>query len=262
MVSRYLNHRQLQQLVQRHLHDELEVFELKNGNEICLLRVKKGTVYRLRTRSPKLRRLVLAGCSLQFISSEDLPPTVRYLSVRGSELNVYCFFGSQLHLHVPYLTCLDVGGVSNFFSSEDLYTFSNLQNLRCLYMEGCFRINSGGIESIVDIMPRLRVLDVEGTDVSNEGVIVILTHCVDVRELYLGHLDVDDEALSRSPPNRLQKLCVKQTRITQQGIEQFVGGCPKKVNLLPFENWNREPHVNPSIHLDFCKHYLSHSCAS
>lgn len=230
--------------------------------------VKRQTFFDLRNKCPELKKLVLTYCCLTYVTLEDMPASLQYLSIRESEINPYKFFGVCPQQFMPNLTCLDVGGVTMFLTSQDLHIFTNLKNLRCLYLEGCFRINNGGIESMVDTLNHLEVLDVEGTDISNEGVQTIMVHGSMLKKLYIGYINIDDDAFHDKYMDlflRLQTLCVRYTNVTSATIKKFALRKSRTLNILS----NCDAHgdyccfeKSPLDRYRGCSHYLSHSCCN
>ncbi|XP_055945253.1 F-box/LRR-repeat protein 12-like [Argiope bruennichi] len=225
-VRRPLKSGQFLSLIKYHFTQFLEEFKLlKPCGQESLLSVKRNVLWKLSNKSTNLKKLVLMSCSLSVVSLEDLPSSLEHLSIRGSEIFPDVFFGLNPNMFVPHLVCLDIGGVSNFLTSQDLHVFSKLKSLRALYLEGCFRINNGGIDSIIDILPQLEVLDVEGTDISNEGALTIFNHCTNVRDLFIGHTSIDDLAFARVKTHilpHLRSFCVRNTNISSMGLHSFL----------------------------------------
>ncbi|XP_054715379.1 uncharacterized protein LOC129224857 [Uloborus diversus] len=278
-IRKTLNENQLKSLVHNHFSKTLEEFYLlKPSSSSPLLAVKRDTLWKLSIQSNRMKKLVLMSCSLSSVSLKDLPPSLLHLSVRESEIYPDLFFGSKPHLSVPHLTCLDIGGVSNFLTSQDLHVFSTLRSLRALYLEGCFRINNGGIESIVDILPQLEILDVEGTDISNDGVRTILQFCSSAKELYIGHTSIDDGAFSAVGENEMPKLsffCIRNTNISSSGIHTFLMHHLHNQKLVVKADFDcssncfnlKDNYMVPGTDgtLPYvadikCHHYLSHKC--
>ncbi|GFT91825.1 f-box domain-containing protein [Nephila pilipes] len=226
LVKKPLQTGQFASLIHYHFTNFLEEFKLlKTCGQESLLSVKKNVLWKLTKQSNNLKKLVLMSCSLSSVSLKDLPSSLEHFSIRGSEIYPNVFFGPNPNLCAPHLVCLDVGGVSNFLTSQDLHVFSKLKSLRALYLEGCFRVNNGGIESIIDILPQLEVLDVEGTDISNDGAMTIFDYCINIRDLFIGHTTVDDIALSLAKVQvlpRLKTFCVRNTNISSIGLHSFL----------------------------------------
>ena len=223
--------------------------------------VKKMTFYCLRDRCPRLKTLVLMCCSLKYVSLEDMPESLCHLSLRGSELNPYNFFRSSPEQYVPHLTCLDLGGVITFLTSEDLHIFNGLKNLRCFYLEHCFRINDGGIESMMDLISHLEVLDIEGTDISNEGAQIILNNGTMLKELYIGFTSINDLVFDNMDLNlflKLDHLCLKFTNIRLATIKKLQKENGLKIEF-PLENNQFFVRIE-NTYLHKCNHYQSHSC--
>lgn len=229
-----------------------------------MISLEKSTIFRLKEKCPELKKLNLTYCSLH-ATLLDMPTSLRYLSVRLCEINPYDFFTSQPQNYVPYLKCLDVGGVNNFLTSEDLHIFKNLNSLRCLNLEGCFRINNGGIESIKDVIQHLEVLNVESTDISDEGVEIILKHGTMLKELFVGYNNLTDDAfdnvnIAKLP--RLKTLCMRNTHVTYNSIMKF---SKADINVIYDQdqvgNFLKVLVKIVSGHPTNCNHYLSHSCS-
>ncbi|GFQ96388.1 hypothetical protein TNCT_726431 [Trichonephila clavata] len=226
VIKKPLQSYQFSSLVHHHFTHVLKEFKLLiTCGEYSLLSIEKDALWRLALQSNNIKKLVLMSCSLLIVSLKDFPSSLEHLSIRGSEIYPYVFFGQNPSLYVPHLVCLDIGGVSNFLTSQDLHVFSKLKFLRALYMDGCFRVNNGGIESIIDILPQLEVLDVEGTDISDDGVITIFNFCSNIRNLYIGNTSVNDAAFSlveaQALPH-LRTLCVMNTNISSTVLHSFL----------------------------------------
>lgn len=230
---------------------------------MCVLR--KTTFFSLCDRCPQLKKLVLMCCTMKYASLEDMPASLRYLSLRKSELNPYHFFKGCPQQYTPNLTCLDLGCVVTFLTSEDLHLFNRLKSLRCLYLEHCFRINDGGIESMIDLIRHLEVLDVEGTDISNEGAQIIIRNGVMLKKLYLGFAPINDFVFDGVYMNmflKLQNLCIRFTNISIDTIKKLIKnkGITIGYSLDSDRNYiSAEGTYAHNFHS--CNHYLSHSCS-
>ncbi|GFT52415.1 hypothetical protein TNCV_502441 [Trichonephila clavipes] len=225
VIKNPLQASQFSSLVHHHFTHVLKEFKLLRMCNCPLLSIKKDTFWKLSRQSNNMKKLVLMSCSLSRVSLKDLPSTLEHISVRGSEVYPNVFLGQNPSLYVPHLVCLDVGGVSNFLTSQDLHVFNKLKFLRALYMDGCFRVNNGGIESIIDILPQLEVLDVEGTDISDEGAITIFNFCSNIKNLYLGNTSVNDMAFSLVKVQALPHLrtfCVMNTNVSSTVLHSFL----------------------------------------
>lgn len=265
VVGRYLKPLQITKLVQYHFHKQLEEFQFfgdTNRCRMCVLR--KTTFFNLCDTCPQLKKLVLMCCTMKYASLEDMPPTLKYLSLRKSELNPYHFFKSYPQQYTPNLTCLDLGGVITFLTSEDLHLFNRLNSLRCLYLEHCFRINDGGIESMIDLIRHLEILDVEGTDISNEGAQIIIRNGVMLKKLYLGFVSINDFVFDGVYMNmflKLKNLCIRFTNISLDTIKKLIKNNGITIEFSADSDRNCiNADGTPPRYFCSCNHYLSHSC--
>ncbi|XP_015912060.1 F-box/LRR-repeat protein 12 [Parasteatoda tepidariorum] len=280
VVKKPLQERFFLSLINNHFTNNLQEFHLLKPkynspmNPFSLVIVKKSCFWQISNKSPNLKKLILVSCSLPNVSISDLPPNIFHLSIRESELSPSTFFGSQPHLSLPNLTCLDLGGCNNFLTSQDLHILTTFKCLKALYFEGCFRINNGGIESLIEILPQLETLDVEGTDISNEGVHIILDNCAKIKELFIGHTLINDRALFKCQKDAVPKLsyiCVRDTNISSIGLHAFLmppynPSITVKADFRCSSNCFKDPncsHIdevnNPSMRS--CFHYMSHECS-
>ncbi|GFU28881.1 f-box domain-containing protein [Nephila pilipes] len=246
MVKKPLQSKAFSSLVQYHFTNVLEEFKLWKSYHESLMPIRKNVWKKLTRRSDNLKKLVLMSCSLKSASLKDLPSNIEHFSIRRSEIYSDVFFGPNPGLCVPHLVCLDVGGVSNVFTSEDMPAINTITSLRALYLEGCFRINNAGIEAIVGILPQLEILDVEGTDISDEGAAIIFDYCTNLRDLYIGHTRVGDIALSSAKKEALpclETFCVRNNNVSPEGLDKFLSHRMHILTKVIFTN---------SDEFDFC----------
>lgn len=291
VIYKPLRPSQFSSLIEHHFTQDLEEFKLLQNTSIAeravSMSIKKDKLWKICIQSDKIKTLALTSCSLTAVSLKDFPSSLTHLCVRGSEIYPEPFFGPNPNIFLPHLTCLDIGGVSNFIQSQDVHVFTTLKSLRCLYMEGCFRINNGGIESILELLPQLEILDVEGTDISNEGAVIILNHSTNIRELFIGHTQVDDAVfltVGRNAMPHLTSFCVMDTNITSMGLHSFLLHCltaqklAVRANFAVISNfknrisaWNTCLEITPIVSVvdhtvpyqgNKCRHHLSHKCRS
>ncbi|KAG8181578.1 hypothetical protein JTE90_017328 [Oedothorax gibbosus] len=171
-----------------------------------------------------LKILILKYCCLDVVTLVHFPLSLDHLSIRGCNMDSAKFFGLDPSLFLPHLVSLDIGYVKNYLTSDELFRLNSLKTLKALYMEGCLRINSGGIESIHKLLPRLEILDVEGTDISNEGAIFIMNNCPKMKKLFLGHTQIDDRVFDAADKKLMPDLdyfCVIDSKITAIGLQNF-----------------------------------------
>lgn len=259
-ISKHLKNRKLSLLIDHpFITTHLETFKYLNNSDFRWTYLKKSTFSKLRSR--KIKKLILAKCVISSVMVRDLPPTLKHLSLWGCRIDPHQLFWNPTNeLDV---TCLDLSGVNTFFTSENLDLVLRLKNLRCLYLEDCFRINNGGIELIIDILPQLQVLDLEGTDISNYIVRMIMFYGSELKELYIGHTCIDDDAFSSivvGSQQNLSTLCVRNTVITQTCIDKLIFSFNSHIRILSRFDC---PFYLPTSNLNYfksCNHYLSHVC--
>lgn len=218
------------------------------------------------------------------MSISDLPPFLTHLSLRGCFFHPAEFFrtlfGRPALLSLRFLDLADC----NLVSSVELGRLEQWPSLRALCLQGCHRVNDGGLSNILPIISNLVVLDVEGTDISDRGVHMILLHGLNLKYLFLGHTSFDGEvfALVSSQLEGLRKLglthmCLRRTLVQEEHlyrllemvpnlmwlavtsrfmsadvrarIEQAVPASCQLVQFLPF-------YISENT---FCRHFLSDS---
>lgn len=257
--------------------------------------VYSRAVVELATKCPSLKKLTLKryfdfnstevvvwmGVTMtrsHLLSVKNLPKTLVHLCLRGALISPYSFFGRAPQQHLPHLKCLDVGEVNNI-TSGDIRVFSHCKNLKAIYLDGCGRINNGGLELIEDILPQLCVLDLEGTDINNSGVTFILEKCVNIKELLIGQTDVTSEAFFALKGNmafHLKKLCIRNTYVSSHAIHYFITQCFAGKKVLLITSWleivpkcltrhnnccivNHDPELILSEQQPCC-HFKEHTC--
>lgn len=266
IVKRYLSDRQLNDLVQSHFHHGLETFELE-CEESDRVHVSMEILRHIKAKSPFLRRLLFRGCSLYPSAIDDMPNMIQHLSLRECTVDECTKSDIYMINRKEKLTCLDITGAEVTLPLKFLYA-SRLENLRWLYLENCGNISNRRIHSMVEILPQLYALDIEGNVVRNDGVRIILGCCTAIRELYIGRLYVDDGALFNCSIGKLPNLttlCITGTYITQNGIRKFMRGCERDISIIGLDNLCPGPMpvlLSCRRAFDGCDHYLSHSCSS
>lgn len=261
---------QLIGLIQHHFSSVLEDFQYEPRNITYLsdrMPIDSLNLSDIARQCDNLKTLVLKFCSLNAVALKDFPRTLNHLSIRDCTVDSVPFFGLNPSNYLPHLVCLDLGSVKDDLTSLELHRLNSLKTLKALYMEGCKRINSGGIESIHQLLQQLEILDVEGTDISDEGATFIMYNSPKMKKLYLGHTEIDDRFLQDASLNLmpdLNYLCILGSKITYTGLQNssqgFAPSAVLTVKAYPKHMFNFQYPLKLSCPEDpgKCKHYLSH----
>lgn len=156
------------------------------------------------------------------MSISDLPQSLTHLSLRGCFFHPAEFLRAQLgqptSLH--FLQFLDLADC-NLVSSVELGRLEQWPSLRALSLEGCHRVNDGGLSNILPLISNLVALDIEGTDISDRGVQMILLHGLNLKFLFLGHTSCTGEAFVSVSGCRklgLSHICLRRTVVKEEHL--------------------------------------------
>uniref|UniRef100_G3MNM3 F-box domain-containing protein n=1 Tax=Amblyomma maculatum TaxID=34609 RepID=G3MNM3_AMBMU len=194
----------------------------------------------LAQRCPSLKVLHLTdaflACNMSTtkMSVSDLPPTLTHLSLRSSFFHPAEFFRADVGRPPPRgLLLLDLADC-NLMSSVELGRLEQWPSLGALSLEGCHRVNDGGLSNILPLISHLVALDIEGTDVSDRGVEMILLHGVNLQFLFLGHTACTGEAflsvsrhLKGRRKLRLSHICLRRTLVRDGPLYRLLEVVPR-----------------------------------
>lgn len=159
------------------------------------------------------------------MSVSDLPPLLTHLSLRSCFFHPAEFFRAEFGRPALHsLQLLDLADC-NLVSSVELGRLEQWPSLRALSLEGCHRVNDGGLSNILPLISNLVALDIEGTDISDRGVEMILLHGLNLRFLFLGHTSCTGEvfmSVSRQLKGRrklgLSHICLRRTLVKDEPL--------------------------------------------
>lgn len=168
----------------------------------------------------------------------DLPATLVKLSLRDCFFHPAEFFHTNpLRPALPHLQLLDLGRCS-LVSSIELKKLERLPQLRALCLEGCYRVNDGGISNIPHVLDNLLVLDIEGTEITDRGLCMVLGYGIHLKCLFVGHTQVTGKAFSEALPyirrhlessEGLTHICLRRTRVTEGHLSKLLEVSPHLV---------------------------------
>ncbi|XP_064479484.1 F-box/LRR-repeat protein 12-like [Ornithodoros turicata] len=202
--------------------------------------ITSKTLSLLQSKCPSLEVLNLHNVFLATstvstrMSVKHFPPTLKQLSLRGCFFHPTDFFQSDPSVALRLLQVLDVGKCL-LLSSHDLLRFAHWTSLRVLCFEACHRINDGGIENLGPILEGLRVVDIEGTDVSDKGVTTLLTQCPRLESLFAGHTALTGAAFVEQGPSHslgLKKVCLMRTAVSEDALVALAALAPGLTSLV------------------------------
>ncbi|XP_075747028.1 F-box/LRR-repeat protein 12 isoform X1 [Rhipicephalus microplus] len=155
------------------------------------------------------------------MSISDFPQSLTYLSLRGCFFHPAEFLRAQLgQPSLKFLQLLDLAEC-NLVSSVELGRLEQWPSLRALSLEGCHRVNDGGLSNILPLLSNLVALDIEGTDIGDRGVQIILLHGLNLKLLFLGHTSCTGEAfvsVSGCRKLRLSHVCLRRTLVKEEHL--------------------------------------------
>lgn len=168
------------------------------------------------------------------VTVAELPSSLTHLVLRGSFLHPSEFFRPDPSKALRRLCLLDLS-YCTLVSSNELGRFANWTTLRALGMEGCHRINDGGINNMEPVLLGLQAIDLEGTDVSDKGVELVLTRSHCLRLLFLGHtgftgatfVKLRAERSLRGHCLRLTNVCLRRTTVDEAAVMALLQLAPK-----------------------------------
>ncbi|KAH7959094.1 hypothetical protein HPB49_008160 [Dermacentor silvarum] len=167
------------------------------------------------------------------MSVSDLPPMLTHLSLRSCFFHPAEFFRAEFgRPALRSLQLLDLADC-NLVSSVELGRLEQWPSLRALSLEGCHRVNDGGLSNILPLISNLVALDIEGTDISDRGVEMILLHGPNLRFLFLGHTSCTGEvfvSVSRQLKGRrklgLSHICLRRTLVKDEPLYRLLEMVP------------------------------------
>lgn len=170
------------------------------------------------------------------VTVAELPPSLTHLVLRGSFLHPSEFFRPDPAKALRRLAFLDIS-YCTLMTSGELNRFSNWTSLRALGLEGCHRVNDGGMTNIAPVLPFLQAIDLEGTDVGDRGVELILTHSPGLRFLFLGHTGFTGNAFIklsavqklRGYRFELTRVCLRRTTVNEAAVFALLQLAPRLV---------------------------------
>ncbi|XP_023228108.1 F-box/LRR-repeat protein 12-like [Centruroides sculpturatus] len=189
--------------------------------------VSQAVLSKLQKQCPDIKTLCLEEVFLgahvngNGLNICNFPRTLTCLSFKKSFLHCDKLFGTNASKYLPYLEHLDLS-YCTLVCSHDMIYFSEFKHLKKLYINGCYRINDGGLEHISSIFCNLQVLDVEETDICNNSIIAILKNGINLKELYIGHnLITDIPFVTITKSSSLEILCLQNTLVTDCTLKSF-----------------------------------------
>ncbi|XP_076311069.1 F-box/LRR-repeat protein 12-like [Tachypleus tridentatus] len=194
-------------------------------NEVPFL--TPGLIAEISRNSPDLQTLVIEGAFVAKqinwtdITIQDLPPKLTTLSLRRSFFHADQLFCCTDSPSGPQLKCLDVSHCW-CISDHDMPFFTKLSNLQELYLESCDYISDDGVFMFVSRSETLTVIDIEGTNISDDTLHIISERCPKLQKLFLGKTWVTDRgimSLSDKAFPSLEMLCLSKTMVTITGIK-------------------------------------------
>ncbi|KAK8766987.1 hypothetical protein V5799_006232 [Amblyomma americanum] len=119
-------------------------------------------------------------------------------------------------------------------TSVELGRLEHWPSLGALSLEGCHRVNDGGLSNILPLISHLVALDIEGTDISDHGVEMILLHGTNLRYLFLGHTACTGESFVKvsrrfrrdSRKLRLSHICLRRTLVKDEALYRLLEMVP------------------------------------
>lgn len=186
----------------------------------------------LKEYCPHLETLIIENAflatykTLTDIAVDNLPQKICVLSLRGSIFRTRYFFSNVnicLNMKVlDFSSCICI-------RDNHLACFSKMRSLEELYLAGC-QIYHPGIKMLLDTPQnnttlRLKVLDLESTEINDDTILLLQERLHTLEKLYLRRTKLTDECftyLDRYSFQRLETLCLQNTAITYAGVKSLL----------------------------------------
>ncbi|XP_022655154.1 uncharacterized protein LOC111247893 isoform X2 [Varroa destructor] len=216
-------------------------------------------IRKLKSSCPSMKTLQLQNLNLRAkqksrrVRLADFPANIERVSVRGSMFEPKSFFSKMTDessksaaLHkLSKLRVLDVGRAvfleGNTGSDNSIFpperSWPAIDSLEELYLEGAPHLKSAKfLETLLRNYPNLKVLDLEGTEISEGDLVTIARHAPDLRELYVGYTSLKDSSIialensrtsgsAGSCLDKLEVICLCETNVSELGLASFVRTC-------------------------------------
>lgn len=176
------------------------------------------------------------------------PANIERLSLRNSKFEPKSLFASMNESSMEKLHVLDVGLADicrDREASPEAY-WPKLENLKELYLEGVRLVDSRPfLEKVLPNFPDLLILDLEGTMLQEDDLVMLAKCAPTVRELYLGYTPITDSSIhqlvrSGTTFSNLEITCLAETKVGEAGIAALIRICPalqritaKRARMLP-----------------------------
>ncbi|XP_054163899.1 F-box/LRR-repeat protein 12-like [Oppia nitens] len=175
----------------------------------------------LRQKCSQLRRLSLEGIT-NYVPYDSLPNGLTHLSLIYCRSDCLIIFDSNVdHLLTKFASIVYLN-ISHFnvFDSQMCHSINSFVSLKYLYMESLFRINDGGLSNITPkLISQMVVIDLEGTDVTDESLQYILNNGQSLEDLYLGQTLIKANIdFRKSEAKHLKKLCLLKTNVSTKSV--------------------------------------------
>lgn len=200
---------------------------------------------KLKEFCPHLETLIIENAFLATyktvtdIAVENLPQKVCVLSLRGSIFRTHYFFSNvntcQNIKILDFSSCICI-------RDNHLGCFSKMRSLEELYLAGC-QIHNQGIKILLDTSEkstvlRLKVLDLEATEITDEIIMVLQERLVSLEKLFLRRTQITDDSFAfvdKYSFEKLNTLCLQDTNMTSAGIRPLL-----KLKSIKFINLSVE----------------------
>ena len=219
----------------------------------------------LSVKCKRLRRLALSHINAD-LTYRSFPSELTHLWLTNYHSDCQKLFNSKTLDSSKFdsIVYLNLSHIEEF-ESPMCRSLNKFESLRFVYMEGLYRINDAGIAELnAQLISNLVVIDLEGTDISDQSFNYILNngHCL--RELYLGKTNIfGDFDLRESMAKNLKVLCLINTKVSSDILNGFLTNISSLVSLNC--DLRLSKFINSSIILtketknfiETCHHYIT-----
>lgn len=195
---------------------------------------------RLRSSCPSIKILNLRSLNLcaarvsRKLNVRGFPENLTQLSLRESTFEPGTLFVGASASTLPKLEVLDLGRPTVHSNGNLILpaVLPKFENLKELYLEGALRAQSiRPLEIVLDKFPNLEILDLEGTELGQGDLVKVAEHVPNLRKLFVGYTELRDASVMQLEEiefrfQRLNTICLIETKITAVGLEYLRRACP------------------------------------
>jgi len=226
LLSYHLDLNRMWKILRAHFSSCLKTMKIRGFAHTGTTRKRKKSsisdsmLKELSNRCPNLTVLHLQDCKTENISVENIPSTVKELSISKSSWKPRWLKDQQKYLtNINSLILTRTVRIDRF----DLQDIAQITELRKLDLSGCYRIKDDDIEVVAKYLVKLEILNLSFTHIDDLGVHHIARNLKNLKELYLRSCDLSDGMLANliiCPHLKVLDISDNE-RLTSEGIKSL-----------------------------------------